>query len=173
MRQVYSATPSPPLPHFSDQDGGGRASKDMPSSEIDEARATIAYLEAKVEFLKQHCIELLEGPSTTGATADLSVLSDCLDAERQRVSQLNKELMEVKAHRDDIEHQIKHQHQHVLYLTEKIHNLEAQLLSTRRSSSVIRVVEWLQHWIGRKSAATDQLRAGTQLPQISALERTS
>lgn len=88
------------------------------------AVARIRYLEMKVEALKHRCVEALEQQSTRVEFPENASLFTRLQAERERSAELLQEVNFLKSHRDDVVRQIQHQHEHILYLTDKIHRLE-------------------------------------------------
>jgi chromosome segregation ATPase len=96
----------------------------------DESRESlllrIQRLEMKVSILKKTCIDALERHSEGGITADYQELLRRLEVSQARADALNQEMISLREHRDEVVRQIKHQHSHVLFLTEKIERMQAK-----------------------------------------------
>lgn len=108
----------------------------------------IRYLEMKVQALKQRHIEFLEREPTGGISSHSGDLHDRLEAERERAELLARDLADLTQHRDDVVRQIEHQHEHILYLTDKINQLERSHGNPVRA--LMRSAGWLLEKLGAK-----------------------
>ncbi len=89
--------------------------------------AKIYHLEAKLAAMKRRCIEALEGPLVYDSPRSATNVFESYLSEKQKVAGLADEVSHLLTHRNDLEFQLKHQHQHVLALTAKISELSIEI----------------------------------------------